>query len=99
MDGFQSKIKKLSPEELESIVKGDSKDKDSKGDLDPEAKKKMDAVVDNAQTAKEVKTDDGKEQILKEVKRALDAGKIMLKVPGKEKGTYDIIISGIKIGT
>jgi hypothetical protein len=48
-------------------------------------------------TAQEVQTDKGHEQILAAVATALKSGGKMMKLPGKEKGTYQIIITGVKV--
>ena len=44
-----------------------------------------------------MKTSGGKDEILADIKKALDNGGQMVKLPGKETGTYQIIITGVKV--
>jgi hypothetical protein len=82
VDSFKMKISKLSPEDLSKIVLN---------------KKSASATDIDLKNAKEVETDAGKAQIMKAVEAAIKGNEQMLKIPGKEKGTYDIIIKGVQV--
>ena len=68
------------------------KDGSTQGPQKPPLPPKLDMA-----NAKPVVTDKGHEQILAEVEKALKSGGKMMKLPGNEKGTYQIIITGVKV--
>ena len=98
MKALSTKVDAYSPDKLKALVELQSKSKEPlSADAVSNAKSdsnSTDAGPIDLTKAEKVKTSGGKDQLLKAAEKS---GLKMEKIPGKEEGTYDLIIRGVKV--